>query len=155
MSPSSKIFRYRSIIRTSVDAMIRFHDASDALRVLTPPPLFVQIVRDGRESLTQGEVIFRLWFGPLPVLWHARHEPGSIPTSFIDRMLVGPMAIWQHEHRFRAVDQGVELTDEITFTHKAGWRGVLTRQVFDGMPLRFLFWYRHWRTRQALEKRQA
>ncbi len=131
---------------------MRFHDAPNALRVLTPPPLIVQMVRESRESLTQGEVVFRLWFGPLPVLWHARHEPGSIPTSFIDRMLAGPMASWQHEHRFRAVDQGVELTDEITFAHKPGWRGVFTRLVFDGLPLRFLFWYRHWRTRRALER---
>ncbi len=152
MSSSLKTFHYRSVIHTSIEAMTRFHDAPNALRVLTPPPLIVQMVRDGRESLTQGEVVFRLWFGPLPVLWHARHEPGSIPTSFVDRMMAGPMASWQHEHRFRAVDQGVELTDEITFAHKAGWRGILTRLVFDGLPLRFLFWYRHWRTRRALER---
>ncbi len=152
MSSSLRTFCYCSVIQTTVEAMTRFHDAPNALRVLTPPPLIVQMVRDSRESLTQGEVVFRLWFGPLPVLWHARHEPGSIPTSFIDRMLAGPMASWQHEHRLRALDQGVELTDEITFAHKAGWRGVLTRLVFDGLPLRFLFWYRHWRTRRALER---
>ncbi len=152
MSSSLRTFCYCSVIQTTVEAMTRFHDAPNALRVLTPPPLIVQMVRDSRESLTQGEVVFRLWFGPLPVLWHARHEPGSIPTSFIDRMLAGPMASWQHEHRFRALDLGVELTDEITFAHKPGWRGVLTRLVFDGLPLRFLFWYRHWRTRRALER---
>ncbi len=152
MSSSLKTFCYCSVIQTTVEAMTRFHDAPNALRVLTPPPLVVQMVRDSRESLTQGEVVFRLWFGPLPVLWHARHEPGSIPTSFIDRMMAGPMASWQHEHRFRAVDQGVELTDEIMFTHKPGWRGILTRLVFDGLPLRFLFWYRHRRTKLALER---
>jgi ligand-binding SRPBCC domain-containing protein len=151
MSNSPKTFLRRSTFRTSMEAMMRFHNAPNALQVLTPPPLFVQMVRDGRISLTQGEVLFRLWFGPLPVLWKARHEPGPIPASFIDRMLTGPMASWQHEHLFREVDQGVELTDKITYAHKAGWRGVLTRLVFDGLPLQFLFWYRHWRTRQALE----
>ena len=152
MSNSPKTYRHRSVMPTTVEAMTRFHDAPNALRVLTPPPLIVQMVRDGRESLTQGEVVFRLWFGPLPVLWRARHEPGSIPTSFVDRMLDGQMASWRHEHRFRAVDGGTELTDEITFAHKSGWRGILTRLVYDGLPLRFLFWYRHRRTRQALAK---
>ncbi len=105
MSGLPKTFHYCSVIHTTVEAMTRFHNAPNALHVLTPPPLIIQIVRDDRESLTQGEVVFRLWFGPLPVLWHARHEPGSIPTSFIDRMLAGPMASWQHEHGFRVVDQ--------------------------------------------------
>src|SRR5512141_2960240 len=113
MSNSLKTFQHRSVIRTSIEAITQFHSAPNALVVLTPPPLIIQMVRDGRVSLTEGEVVFKLWFGPLPVLWKARHEPGSIPTSFIDRMLAGPMASWQHEHRFRAVDQGVELTDEI------------------------------------------
>jgi ligand-binding SRPBCC domain-containing protein len=135
-----------------MEAMVHFHEAPDALKVLTPPPLFVQMVRDARVSLTQGEVEFILWFGPLPIRWTARHEPGPTETSFIDRLLTGPMASWEHQHIFRTVDHGVELTDKITFAHKPGWRGILTRLVFDGLPLRFLFWYRHWRTRRALEK---
>jgi ligand-binding SRPBCC domain-containing protein len=149
---SFKTFQHHSVVRTSAEAMIRFHNTPNALRVLTPPPLFVQMVKDGRVSLTQGTVVFRLWFGPLPVLWKARHEPGSIPTSFIDRMLTGPMANWEHEHIFLEVDQGVVLTDKIRYTHKAGWRGILTRLVFDGLPLQLLFRYRHWRTKQVLEK---
>jgi ligand-binding SRPBCC domain-containing protein len=150
MSNSLKTFQHRSVFRTPIEAMTHFHNAPNALQVLTPPPLFVQMVRDGRVSLTQGQVVFKLWFGPLPVLWQARHEPGSIPTSFIDRMLTGPMASWEHEHMFQQIDQGVELTDRITYAHKAGWRGALTRLVFDGLSLQFLFWYRHWRTKQAL-----
>ncbi|HEY3343182.1 MAG TPA: hypothetical protein VGK81_14235 [Anaerolineae bacterium] len=153
MSKPLKTFEYRSVYHnTSIEAMTRFHNAPNALQVLTPPPLIiVQMLRDERVSLTQGEVVFRLWFGPLPVLWQARHEPGSMPTSFIDRMLNGPMASWEHEHIFRKVDQGVELTDKIAYDHKAGWQGVLTRLVFDGLALRFLFWYRHWRTGRALK----
>jgi ligand-binding SRPBCC domain-containing protein len=151
MSNSLKTFEHRSIYRTSIEAMTRFHNAPNALQVLTPPPLIVQMLRDERVSLTQGEVVFRLWFGPVPVLWQARHERGSWPASFIDRMLNGPMASWEHEHIFREVDQGVELTDRIAYAHKAGWQGVLTRLVFDGFALRFLFWYRHWRTGRALK----
>ena len=134
-----------------MEAMIGFHDAPNALRILTPPPLFIQIVRNGRVSLTEGEVVFTLWFGPVPVPWTARHEPGPIETSFVDRMLSGPMASWKHQHTFEKVDGGIRLTDKITFSHKPGWRGFLTRLIFDGLPLRFLFWYRHWRTRWAVE----
>jgi ligand-binding SRPBCC domain-containing protein len=149
MAAAEKIFEYRSVIPTSMDAMWQFHAAPSALTTLTPPPLFIQIVRNGRVSLTEGEVEFRLWFGPVPVRWLARHEPGATPTSFIDRMLEGPMAVWVHRHNFRAVAGGIELHDQITLRHRSGWRGVLTRLVFDGLPLRVLFAYRHWRTRRA------
>ncbi len=151
MQPSLKTYRCSSIIKTSLEEMLRFHQDPRALSMLTPPPIIVQIVRDERTSLTQGELLFRLWFGPLPVLWLARHEQGSTPTSFIDRMIIGPMANWQHEHRFQEVAGGVALTDEVTFAHHTGWRGFFTRMMFDGAPLKFLFFYRHLRTKRALE----
>lgn len=149
-----KTFERRSTFPGSVEALTQFHDAPDALRALTPLPLVVQIVHDGRRSLTDGEVEFRLWLGPLPVYWKARHEPGPIPMSFVDRMLDGPLASWEHEHVFGAVNGGVELTDRIRFAHKTGLPGLFSRLLFDGLPLRFLFWYRHWRTRRAMQKAQ-
>jgi len=117
---------------------------------LTPPPVFIQVLRDDRVSFTEGEIEFRMWVAFIPVHWVARHEPGPIATSFIDRLLAGPLASWEHHHIFQAVDGGTELIDRITFMHKAGLAGLLTRLFFDGLSLRFLFAYRHWRTRRAL-----
>lgn len=48
--------------------------------------------------------------------------------------------------RVQAVDQGTELRDTVTYAHKAGWRGMLTRLLFGGLPLRALFWHRHCRS---------
>ncbi len=129
-----------------------FHEAPDAFRYLTPPPplMFMQVLRDDRTSLTEGELEFRLWFGPIPVRWLALHQPGPIPTSFTDRMIAGPMAYWEHQHIFREASGGVELVDHIMLAHKNGAAGLLSRLTFDGLPLRLLFVYRHWRTRMAL-----
>lgn len=153
MQTEAKTFEHRSIINSTLEALHGFHTAREALSWLTPPPLVIQVVRDGRVSLTEGEIEFRLWFGPVPVRWLARHEPGPDEHSFIDRMLEGPMAIWEHQHLFHAVEAGVELTDRITLAHRFGWKGLFTRLIFDGLPLRFLFVYRHWRTRRALSRR--
>jgi ligand-binding SRPBCC domain-containing protein len=151
-SDAPKVFQHTSVIPTSLEVIIRFHEKPNALNVLTPPPLIVKIVDDKRISNTEGTVDFVLWFGPIRVRWLARHEPGPIATSFIDRMLVGPLATWEHQHIFRAVEGGVQLRDRITFSHKRGWRGWVTRLLFDGLALKFLFWYRHWRTRRECRK---
>jgi ligand-binding SRPBCC domain-containing protein len=153
MQTETKTFEHRSIIYTTLEAARDFHADPQALSRLTPPPLFIQVLRDERVSLTEGEVEFNLWFGPLPVRWLARHEAGPDDSSFIDRMLKGPMAAWEHLHSFRPVEGGVELMDRIRLTHPSGWKGVFTRLIFDGLPLRFLFVYRHWRTRRALSGR--
>ena len=145
-----KVYEKRSIISGNVEEMMAFHAAPNAFQILTPPPIFIQILRNDLASITNGEVEFRLWAGPIPLHWLARHEPGPIPTSFIDRMLTGPMAYWEHQHIFRAVPGGVELTDHITLEHKSGVMGLFTRLFFDGLPLRFLFLYRHWVTKRKI-----
>ena len=141
-----RIFQATSFMPVTLETIMRFHEQRNALVLLTPPPLIVQISSDQRISLTAGTVDFVLWFGPIPVRWLARHEPGPTATSFIDRMLDGPMAEWEHQHSFHAVAGSVQLVDKVTFVHKAGWRGWLSRLMFDGLALRVLFSYRHWRT---------
>lgn len=144
------VYAKTSRFDASLDDLLRFHQDPQALAKLTPPPIFAQLLRDERGSITEGEVEFRLWFGPLPLRWIARHEPGPAPESFADVQVRGPMAYWRHEHIFREVPGGVELTDRITLVHKPGILGIFTRLAFDGLPLRILFAFRHWRTRRAL-----
>ena len=150
-SPTGAIvFEHSSIMKTSMEKMIDFHEnASPA--TLTPPPIFMKITEDNRTSMTKGDLKFTMWFGPVPIKWHAQHQEGPTKYSFADLMLEGPLAYWRHEHIFEAVDGGVMLTDRITITHPLGWKGWLTRLFFDGPALRFLFMYRHLRTRLAVQ----
>ena len=151
-SARQRVFVKSSVIDTTVAAITAFHEDPRALARLTPPPIFMQLHRDERRSLTEGEIEFTLWFGPLPIRWLARHEPGPHSASFADTQIQGPLARWRHEHIFTQVEGGIELTDRITLAHKPGLPGLITRLAFDGLPLRILFAYRHWRTRQALQR---
>ena len=147
---NKRLFVKSSVIDATLDAITEFHKDPRALARLTPPPIIMQLHRDARQSLTEGEIEFTLWFGPLPIRWIARHETGPKPCSFADVQLKGPLAYWRHEHIFTEVSGGVELTDRITLAHRPGPLGLLTRLAFDGLPLRLLFEFRHWRTRRAL-----
>ena len=137
-------------MKTTLDKMMQFHEHPKAFSRLTPPPIFVQVHRDDRTSITEGEIEFTLWVTFIPVRWLACHEAGPTDSSFVDYMIKGPMAYWRHEHIFTEVEDGIELTDRITIAHKSGVKGLLSRLMFDGIPLRFLFFYRHLRTRLAL-----
>ena len=47
---------------------------------------------------------------------------------------------------------GVRVQEHVEYEHDSGWRGVLSRLLFNPPALGFLFWYRGWATRRALEK---
>lgn len=142
-----KTLEHRSIIPATMAQMLAFHNDPRALRWLTPT--LVTIQRDARTSLISGELEFTLWFGPIPVLWTARHEPGPTATSFRDVMVRGPMASWEHQHEFREVGSGVELIDHLSYEHRSsGLRSLFTHLFMNDAALRVLFLYRHWRTRQ-------
>ncbi len=152
VTPKTKLYEKRSVMKTSVAQLTAFHERPDIFAKLSPPPLIVQVRRDDRKSLTEGDLEFTLWFGFFPVKWWARHEPGPTTTSFADVMVAGPLAYWRHEHIFQDAPGGAELIDRITLAHDTGLRGILSRLMFDGLPLQFLFFYRHLRTRSMVEK---
>jgi ligand-binding SRPBCC domain-containing protein len=150
---NAHVFEKRTLMRTTVEQLQQFHEDPAALSRLTPPPIFMQLHEDNRTSISDGDLKFTLWMLIIPVPWHVQHEAGPIPTSFADRMLSGPMAYWRHEHIFEEAEDGAYLIDRVTLAHKSGLKGLLTRLMFDGLPLQFLFFYRHLRTRMSVEKK--
>jgi ligand-binding SRPBCC domain-containing protein len=149
-----KVFMYRSEMPGTVEQLAAVHAHPKTFARLTMPPLIMQVLEDTRTSLIDGKVAFRLWFGPIPVFWLARHEAGPSRDSFTDVQEKGPLLSWEHEHIFEKTEEGTHLVDRITFSHKAGISGLMTRLLFDGLPLRMLFIYRHWQTRRMMRSSQ-
>ena len=147
---NAKVYERSTVIKTSMDKMLAFHNDPQAIRKLTPPPIFAQLHEDNRISLTEGDLKFTLWMGFIPIRWHAQHQAGPTEHSFTDLMLAGPLQYWRHVHIFEPVPEGVKLTERVTLAHQSGLQGLLTRLMFDGIPLRLLFFYRHLRTKWAV-----
>ncbi|GAB5490105.1 MAG: hypothetical protein Phog2KO_03200 [Phototrophicaceae bacterium] len=148
---NTKVYEKSTVMNTTVEKMMAFHESTEAFSKLVPPPMIAQIRDDARTSITDGDLKFTLWLGPIPIKWHARHQEGPTESSFADLMIEGPMQYWRHEHIFEPVDTGVKLIDRVTIAHKDGVQGLLTRLMFDGLPLKFLFFYRHLRTKWTVE----
>lgn len=146
------VFEQTFTVRAALAAVADFHRDSHALKRLTPPPLFVQLHRV--DPLGEGAVAdFTLWFGPFPVRWVAVHSNVQPHHGFTDIQQCGPLKAWVHIHRFETLEPGkVRVTDHIEYTHDAGWRGLVSRLLFNPLALHFLFTYRAWVTRRAVER---
>lgn len=151
MSPSRvKSFSHRFRVNAPLLAVAAFHRDSRALKRLTPPPVFVQLHR--MEPLGENSVTdFTMWMGPLPVHWIAIHTNVDPMHGFQDSQLQGPFARWEHRHTFEPLDDKTTLvTDQIQAEFGDGFWGLLGRFMWLNLP--FMFAYRGWVTRRAVEK---
>ena len=61
---------------------------------------------------------------------------------FIDEQRVGPYKIWHHQHHFKAIEGGVEMTDIIDYVVPFGFLGRLVEPIIVRGKLKEIFDYR-------------
>ena len=140
-------FNYQFTVPAPIMAVHDFHHETTVLKQLMPLPLFVQLHRF--DPLGEGAVAdLTIWFGPLPVRWQAVHSQVGL-NGFTDTQTIGPLARWQHQHHFTALNSRITQVEEhIEYEHPAGaW---LSRLLFNRPGLTILFTYRQLVTRWRL-----
>lgn len=146
-------FTHRFRVKAPISAVAAFHQDSRALKLLTPPPVFVQMHRV--DLLSEGSIAdFTLWMGPLPVRWVAAHSEVEMLSGFTDTQMRGPFASWVHRHSFEPCGAAeTEVIDDIQAEFCRGFSGLLGRLMWVNLP--FMFFYRGWVTRRTIEKSLA
>jgi ligand-binding SRPBCC domain-containing protein len=146
------VYDYSITVAAPLEPVRDFQRDSTDLRRLTPPPTIVQL--HSIEPLAEGSISeFTLWVGPLPLRWRAVHRDVS-ERGFTDVQASGPAARWEHTHSFVPLADGrTEIREHIEYEHARGFWGLVTRVLFSWPSLWFMFGYRRWVTRRALERR--
>ena len=147
-------FDYHFDVSAPLAAVAAFQHDARALPRLTPPPIRVQLHRV--DPLREGAIAdFTLWFGPLPVRWVARHTGVDPLHGFTDTQQSGPLLLWRHTHRFEALGAAAtRVSEHIEYQHRPGWRGWLSRLLYNPLALSALFAYRCWATRRGVRAAQ-
>jgi ligand-binding SRPBCC domain-containing protein len=142
-------FRQSFDVHAPLSGVQDFHARSVSLQALTPRFMPMQLL-DAPPRLQSGDTVtFRMWLGPLPILWTARIE-NSGPRGFTDMQLKGPFAAWVHRHSFEPGGRSttrVEDSIQARLRPHAFW-APLGLVVWMGLSL--LFAFRRWKTRRML-----
>lgn len=143
-------YHHRFEVHAPLTAVADFHRQSASMGAITPPPVIVR-VHSAPSVLRDGdEMDFTMWLGPLPVRWVARIKDVT-PTGFIDQMITGPFALWEHRHTFVPIhDAATAVVDDVhaQLSPHPLWR-VIGLAMWLNMAI--LFAYRGWKTRRLLE----
>ncbi|MEH2372098.1 SRPBCC family protein [Nostoc sp.] len=144
-------FKHSSIINAPPEVVWKFHERPDILQVLNPPWQPIQVVR--REGVLNVGAIteFRLFLGPLPLTWLARHTECEKNRLFTDEQISGPFEFWVHRHEFEPEDGKTRLTDAISFSMPGGGTVEFASGWLVQVQLEAMFRYRHYVTKRECE----
>jgi ligand-binding SRPBCC domain-containing protein len=78
----------------------------------------------------------------IPMYWMTEITQVKDQSYFIDEQRFGPYTLWHHQHHFKAIPGGVEMTDIIHYRIPLGWLGRLANRLFVAKKLEGIFSYR-------------
>ncbi|HEX7848076.1 MAG TPA: SRPBCC family protein [Chitinophagaceae bacterium] len=125
------------------------------LHRITPEEMkFKTISAPTNEKIHKGQVIeYRV--SPLmgiPLYWMTEITVVEAETFFIDEQRKGPYALWRHQHFFKEIEGGVEMTDLIHYKNPLWVLGDLANALFIKRKLRQLFEYRFYKVEEIFDK---
>ena len=78
----------------------------------------------------------------IPIYWMTEITQVEDKKFFIDEQRFGPYSLWHHQHHFREVEGGVEMTDIVHYKLPLGFLGDIAHALFVKKQLKGIFDYR-------------
>jgi ligand-binding SRPBCC domain-containing protein len=132
-------------IPTTLDQAWDFYSNHANLQTITPPHMKFEVIsQDDEVRLRQGQII-EYKVRPLlniPLYWRTEITNVTAPTYFVDEQRKGPYQLWQHQHYFKAIEGGVEMTDIVLYQNPLWLLGELANVLFIKRKLRSIFEFR-------------
>lgn len=131
----------------ALDETFEFFSRPENLGRITPPWLAFRMVSEGPEMREGSRIEYRIRPLGVPQKWVSEITAYDPPHRFVDEQRKGPYRRWHHEHRFRAVDGGTEVTDTVSYALPFGALGRVAHRLLVRRQLESIFDYR----KQALD----
>lgn len=128
----------------SVEEAWDFFSSPKNLAVITPTELDFQIKSELPEKMYPGmfiEYTVKPLLG-IPMTWVTEITYIKEHEYFVDEQRVGPYSIWHHEHFFKKIPGGVEMTDLINYKIPMGILGKMTHPIIVRPKLEAIFEFR-------------
>jgi ligand-binding SRPBCC domain-containing protein len=117
----------RQLLPLSLAETWDFFSRPEMLACITPPDLGFDVTSPLPERMYAGMIVcYRVSpFGGLRIPWVTEITQVREPEFFVDEQRSGPYHLWHHQHHFRSVAGGVEMTDLVHYQLPCGFVGDL------------------------------
>jgi ligand-binding SRPBCC domain-containing protein len=150
----SKIYSIKTIqkIPISLEAAWDFFSSPANLKKITPDNLGFNIISKHHGNKVYAGQIIEYTVKPvlgIPLYWMTEITHMENKKYFVDEQRYGPYSIWHHQHHFKAVEGGVEMTDIVHYKLPFWFLGDIANSLFVKNQLKNIFDFRY----QIVEQR--
>jgi len=145
----------RQNVPVSLEEVWAFFSDAKNLAAVTPPHLNLKVTNEVYGgALYPGQVmIYKV--KPLlgiPIAWMTEITHVEPMKYFVDEQRKGPYKLWHHQHHFKKIEGGVEMTDLVHYRLPLGILGSVANSLLVKSELNKIFAYRYQRVIELFGK---
>ena len=143
----SKVYSIKTVqkIPITLTEAWAFFSKPDNLKQITPADLGFNIIsKHHGETMYPGQVI-EYKISPLlgiSLYWMTEITHVADQKYFVDEQRFGPYSLWHHQHHFKTIEGGVEMTDIVHYKLPLFFIGDIAHTLFVKAQLQKIFDYR-------------
>jgi ligand-binding SRPBCC domain-containing protein len=142
-------------IPVSLDKAWGFFSDPANLQTITPDNLSFKVIsKHHGDKMYAGQIIeynVKPVLG-IPLYWMTEITQVKDKEYFIDEQRYGPYSLWHHQHHFKAIEGGVEMTDIVHYKNPLWLFGKIANTLFVKNKLKGIFEYRFKKTEELFGK---
>ncbi len=143
----SKVYSLKTVqtIPIPLEAAWDFFSKPDNLKEITPAKMGFNIISKHHGGKMYAGQIIEYKVSPvlgIPLYWMTEITHVQDKQFFVDEQRFGPYTMWHHQHHFKAVPGGVEMTDIVHYKLPFWFLGDIANSLFVKKQLNGIFDYR-------------
>jgi ligand-binding SRPBCC domain-containing protein len=153
----SKVYSFKTVqyIPVPIEEAWDFFSKPANLANITPAKLGFKIKsKHHGEKMYAGQIIAYI-VKPLlgiPIYWMTEITHVEHLKFFVDEQRFGPYSFWHHQHHFKVVNGGVEMTDIVHYKVPFWFLGDIANSILVNGELKSIFNYRKKKTEEMFGK---
>jgi len=132
-------------IPVSLDQAWAFFSNPANLQAITPDGMGFKVISKYHGDVMYAGQLIEYTVKPvagIPIYWMTEITQVKDRAYFIDEQRFGPYSLWHHQHHFKEIPGGVEMTDIIHYKNPLGILGRIANALFVKNKLQSIFDYR-------------
>lgn len=129
-----------------------FFSKPDNLKDITPPQLRFNVISKHHSNSVYAGQIIEYKVSPLlgiPLYWMTEITHVKDSVYFVDEQRYGPYSMWHHQHHFKSIEGGVEMTDIVHYKIPFWFLGDIANALFVRKQLKTIFSFRYKKTAEV------
>ena len=153
----SKVYSLKEVqlLPVSLDKAWDFFSNPANLQAITPANLGFQIISKYHGDVMYAGQIIEYKVRPIlniPLYWMTEITHVSDKKYFVDEQRFGPYSLWHHQHHFKEVSGGVEMTDIVHYKLPFWFLGDIANTILVQKQLKGIFDFRRIKTEELFGK---